>query len=321
MSKRPLSFAQNAQLRLALIAILLGALATLLVQAYVSRKVSTATGGAKVQVVSAAKLIPAGKPITEDDLVTKVVPLEYVSSKVIRGGELKSLIGIETKRTLATGEFVQWTDIKVDVRYSLSDYLKFNERAITLSVNNNNSFNNMLEPGDRIDVMTISTGGGLRGTPELKVLMQNVFIMAVDNNLQRALPVDPSKQSDGSKNISTITVKVSPEQAAKLAWASSQGSLHFMLRNRSNIFVEPMSPVGSVSNKTKDDDCDDCPDKGKKDLGLPTAVDGYPAIYEEGKFSRNGYFPSSEAGKAYLRTMDPKEFEKRVFDRLIDSQQ
>jgi len=135
--------------------------------------------------------------------------------------------------------------------------------------------------------------------------------------------VDPSKSDDSTSTISTITVKVSPEQAAKLTWASSQGTLHFMLRNRSDIFVEHIASVGSSSSSgmKKDDDCDDCPEGKKKDLGLPTSVKGYPAIYEEGKFSRNGYYPSSEAGKAYLKSMDQQEFEKRVFNRLVDSQQ
>lgn len=84
-------------------------------------------------------------------------------------------------------------------------------------------------PGDRVDVLltTISlgrddgTGGGATTT-----LLQNVPVMAVDQRLDA-----PEENKIDPKELRSVTLLVSPDQAAKLDLGMSRGTLHLTLRN------------------------------------------------------------------------------------------
>ncbi len=85
-----------------------------------------------------------------------------------------------------------------------------------------------IQPGNRVDILFTSrtnandeTGGGSTTT-----LLQNVQLLAVDQLL------DPSdKNSVDPNKMKSVTVLVSPDQAAKLDLAMNEGLLHLSLRN------------------------------------------------------------------------------------------
>ena len=83
-------------------------------------------------------------------------------------------------------------------------------------------------PGNKVDILlTMSrsrgdgTGGGSTTT-----LLQNVEILAVDQQLNA-----PAENKVDANRLRSVTVLVTPSQAAKLSLAQTKGTLHLSLRN------------------------------------------------------------------------------------------
>ncbi|MCA9248294.1 MAG: Flp pilus assembly protein CpaB [Planctomycetales bacterium] len=84
-------------------------------------------------------------------------------------------------------------------------------------------------PGNRVDILLTTemrgkddvTGGGATTT-----LLQNIEILAVDQHLDK-----PDSNKVDPKTLKSVTVLVSPDQAAKLDLGMNKGTLHLSLRN------------------------------------------------------------------------------------------
>ena len=70
------------------------------------------------------------------------------------------------------------------------------------------------------------TGGGSTTT-----LLQNVEILAVDQKVD-----GPADNKVDSTNLRSVTLLVTPDQAAKLSLGQSKGTLHLTLRNPETIW-------------------------------------------------------------------------------------
>src|SRR5271165_4115693 len=85
-------------------------------------------------------------------------------------------------------------------------------------------------PGNRVDVLlslgeisgTNETGGGMTTT-----LLQNVEILAVDQKMDA-----PSDNKVDTKDLRSVTLLVTPQQANRLDLGQNKGMLHLALRNR-----------------------------------------------------------------------------------------
>ena len=85
-------------------------------------------------------------------------------------------------------------------------------------------------PGNRVDVLlslgeisgTNATGGGSTDT-----LLQNVEILAVDQKMDA-----PSDNKVDTKDLRSVTLLVTPQQANRLDLGQNKGMLHLALRNR-----------------------------------------------------------------------------------------
>src|SRR3954466_14426223 len=84
-----------------------------------------------------------------------------------------------------------------------------------------------LQPGTMVDVLTVieQPERTASGNPISKIVLQNVKVLASGQNLDK--PKD-QREPDTAK---VGTLQVTPEQAEKLALASSEGKLRLMLRN------------------------------------------------------------------------------------------
>jgi pilus assembly protein CpaB len=78
-------------------------------------------------------------------------------------------------------------------------------------------------PGNKVDVLlTMDSKGGSMTT----TLLQNLEILAVDQSIDA-----PPENKVDSKQLRSVTLLVTPDQAAKLGLAQNKGSLHLSLRN------------------------------------------------------------------------------------------
>jgi pilus assembly protein CpaB len=84
-------------------------------------------------------------------------------------------------------------------------------------------------PGSRVDVLlTVKTHGAAddaTGGASTTTLQQNLEILAVDQRLE------PSNSKVDNKELRSVTLLVTPDQAAKLDLGQNAGTLHLCLRN------------------------------------------------------------------------------------------
>jgi pilus assembly protein CpaB len=85
-------------------------------------------------------------------------------------------------------------------------------------------------PGNKVDVLLTMNSSGSPGDPtggaSTTTLLQNVEILAVDQRLEA-----PSENKVDPRNLQSVTLLVTPDQAAKLELGQNKGTLHLTLRN------------------------------------------------------------------------------------------
>jgi pilus assembly protein CpaB len=97
-------------------------------------------------------------------------------------------------------------------------------RAIAVSVNDVSAVAGWIKPGTRVDMMVTLDGVRTEVEPVTQVVLQNVTVLGNDRSVSQA--------ADGTATaIAIVTLLVSPEDAERVGNASTQGTLHFILRN------------------------------------------------------------------------------------------
>ncbi len=123
-------------------------------------------------------------------------------------------------------------------------------RAVTIQTPNvSTGVAGFILPGNKVDVMLSMTGQGSddkTGGGSTITLLQNVEILAVDQRIEA--PTD-NKMND--KELRSVTLMVTPADAAKIDLGQNRGTLHLGLRNpgdTSTDFVEPVTLAGLLQN-------------------------------------------------------------------------
>jgi len=96
-------------------------------------------------------------------------------------------------------------------------------RAISVKVNDVVSVAGFVTAGTRVDVLLTGTPNG-GSEPQTTTVLQNVAVLAAGSKLER-------NQNGEPVNTPVITLLVSPDDAQRLALASSEGKIQLALRN------------------------------------------------------------------------------------------
>jgi pilus assembly protein CpaB len=102
-------------------------------------------------------------------------------------------------------------------------------RVVPVRVDQQGSGNNLILPGDRVDVMVYLTRDPGREIAETgtRTILQDIKVFAVNEVLDLEKEKDPAR----SINARTISLLVTPEQAAKLILAAQMGSIQLVMRS------------------------------------------------------------------------------------------
>ncbi len=193
-----------------------------------------------VEVLAAARNMPAGTLLTANDLT--YVPLEaqdVLSSHIRRAPadtdqEPPSAIGAVTRIPFLVG--VPLTDtglIRPGQDGFLAAVLLPDRRAITITVNQETSHAGMIAPGDRVDViftMQVSSDDPSQLNSFSRTVLEDLRVVAVGRRIQNVnytTPEDDPPPQDGG---TTVTLEVRPPEADQLVLASTRGSLALALR-------------------------------------------------------------------------------------------
>jgi pilus assembly protein CpaB len=205
-------------------AVVFGLLAAVSVSRYLSD--AQASSRNMNNVVVAKVDIPLGTKIAAEQLQTVQFPPDAMPEGTFDKAE--KLVGRVAVVGVAAREPI--TDFKLAPEGSqggISAVIPAGYRAMTVKVDDVIGVAGFLTPGTMVDVLTVidPPGNNISSNPISKIVLQNVKVLASGQNLDK--PKD-EREADAVK---AVTLQVTPDQAEKLALASTEGKLRLMLRN------------------------------------------------------------------------------------------
>jgi pilus assembly protein CpaB len=220
------------------LALVFGGSAAVGVRQYIVR--NSAPQVETLSVVVAASGMPRGMQVSPA-LIKKVA---YPKQLVPEGAILKveDAEGRSTFTALAKDEPLLDSKLSPKGYRGLASLIPAGMRAFTIStVNIAAGVAGFILPGNKVDVLlTVAntgsndqTGGGSTTT-----LLQNVEILAVDQKVEA-----PAENKVDTKELRSVTLLVTPDQAAKLDLGQNKGTLHLTLRNPEDTFAASVRPV------------------------------------------------------------------------------
>jgi pilus assembly protein CpaB len=204
------------------VAVLIAAVASYALYSYLKgqeKKVSEAV--ATERVVVAATEIPLGTTINITQVKTTPWPKTDLPQGSFSG--TGQVIGRTTTRTILSSDAV--TEAKLMPKEGPVGIMTYKipegHRAMTVGVDQVAGVAGFINPGDIVDVVLTVTPPGSNQSLS-KIVLQNVPVLAIGQIVE---------QKEGKPvNVPTVTVDVTPEDAERLAIASTQGRLQLVLR-------------------------------------------------------------------------------------------
>ncbi len=247
-----------AKKKLLIAAFIVGAFAALLVYLYhqqQEKKVETFMAD-QVEVIKAARDIPAGTPLTEDKVTSEKVPRRFLPPNPIQKSEFDIYAGTPVASHIEEGAMILTSDFAVsEVSSNLSSKIPPGERAMSIPVDNISGISGLLRPGDRVDILGTfpvgskdqviqEAGGGQSVGYVTMTLLQNVTLLAVGQEISG---VNVGRQQGSGRargGYSTVTASVTIDEAELLTIAQTRGELMLLLRHNEDV------EIGSVKRKT-----------------------------------------------------------------------
>lgn len=189
-----------------------------------------------VQVVVATRDLQTGSKVDSTTMSVRKIPAEYVNSDVITPDTFNSVDGAILTKPLAHGKMLTSDYIDLNLPKDFSGTVQLGHRAVTIQVGEINSVAGLIRPGNRIDLYT-QLPGGITGGPEkgemVLPVLEDVLVLATDQRSARpnADEFEHLSTLDKRQTYDTLTLEVTPRDAALIAVAEAQGSLLAVLRN------------------------------------------------------------------------------------------
>jgi pilus assembly protein CpaB len=194
----------------------------------VSRYLSSANVYAKSlnSVVVAKVDIPIGAKIIPEQLMVVQFPRESIPDGTFDKPD--KLVGRVAVQNIMAREPI--TDTRLAAEGSaagLSAVIPEGYRAMTVKVDDVVGISGFIQPGTLVDVVVVidpSDKTNEQG-PVSKIVLQNIKVLANGQN------IDKPKDDREANSVKAVTLQVTPDQAEKLALASTEGKLQLVMRN------------------------------------------------------------------------------------------
>ncbi|HVJ92878.1 MAG TPA: Flp pilus assembly protein CpaB [Labilithrix sp.] len=189
---------------------------------YLHRVEQDASGGRKVKILVALDTIPRGKPIVEEMLGARDIPIVYVDERVVRYSDKDKILNLVATNTIPVQQSLAWSDVTApkDDQRALSTLVQPGNRAAPLRVQMTEALP-LIHPGDFVDVLCVCGD-----SKDATVLLQRVLVLATGTNT--SLMRSPK---DEMSRATMITVSVSLQESQLLALAMEKGVLTVVVRN------------------------------------------------------------------------------------------
>lgn len=233
---------------LLVISALLAALGIGLLALYLHRFETEVSGGERVQLLAVIQPVPRGSVLTDEMLGVREVPVSYVESRAVKAAELAKVKGIRTAIDLDPQDSLLWTDLAIAVENrDLSSLVQSGNRAFTVEASRNSSGNDLIRPGDYVDVLATFSGSGATARAT-RVLLQRVLVLAVGTETERQAFQAKNEKSAPALRSASLTLSLRLEEAQLVAAAREEGELSVVLRGVSDPTVLEGVPDVTPSN-------------------------------------------------------------------------
>lgn len=187
-------------------------------------------------VVVVKKSVGRGLPIPAEHVELRKIPTEFVGPTMVK--TLDAVVGKIATSTMFEGEFVLNEKVaKAGSRGGgIATLIPAGLRAYSIQASNSaNRVSGLLQAGDHVDVLLTRGSQSNSGDTAAKSesLIQNVEVLAIDKNVEQATNKSSSMSSSSKPEAktSTVTLLVTPKQAAVLGLGQKEGILSLALRN------------------------------------------------------------------------------------------
>lgn len=234
------------------------------------------SGGAEVEqveVLVAKQDIPAGDPIKAEMVAVQKVPKELVKEDTLT--KIEEVEGKRPNGKLLAGEIIRGGNLGEQQAAPIPPGFRVNTIRATADRGGN-----LLKPGDRVDVQVYVRANAVPQVtePTLQTFLEDVRVYAVDSKVAK------EEEDQGSASTRTVSLLVTPEQAAKLTYASNIGQIQLVMRGMGDKVEDvDTSPISwdKLVNKTDSPNDQKNADKPKtvaaaepsNDAGFVEAVD------------------------------------------------
>ena len=228
-----------------IVSVVLGLTGMSLLYAYVQRFEIEKSGGAPVAILVVSEAVKRDAVLVDSALSVREVPAAYVDSRAVRASEKKRIVGVTAANALQPGQTLTWTDVAAGggERRSLSSLVQPGFRAFNLKTRPDATSFDLVEPGDRVDLICTVTGVGGQRTASL--LLQNVLVLAVGSNTGDEAPGPRATRSTDLRREQVLTLSLKVENAQLLALSLDKGSVSVAVRNPEDIrLLEAAADVG-----------------------------------------------------------------------------
>ncbi len=224
-------------------ALVLGLLATWLAVTYLRNREQAmqvelserAKGGQTVTVIVPTSDLPKGTVLNESMVAGREIAADLVYAQTVRADQFDQIAGKPLLAPVLRGRPLMREQVIDDKPMDFSSLLTVGMRAITVDIDELNSIAQMLRPGDFIDLNLISTDVGApagQSGQQIFPFLQRVKVIATGTRVRGMSAAAPqTPQSGVPDSFNTVTVEVTPEEAAVIALAQTSGRIRTTLRS------------------------------------------------------------------------------------------
>ena len=205
-------------------ALIFGLLAAVSVTRYLSSAQAYTKNLNRVAVAKVA--IPLGTKIIPEQIMVVQFPAESTPDGAY--DSVEKLAGRVAITNIAPREPITEARLAPEgTAGGLSAVIPEGYRAMTVKVDDVVGISGFIMPGTLVDVVVVIDPADRAGMqdPISKIVLQNIKVLANGQNIDK-----PADQREAN-SVKAVTLLVTPEQAEKLALASSEGKLQLVMRN------------------------------------------------------------------------------------------
>lgn len=192
-----------------------------------------------VKILVTAQPLQAGTLLKDADFREREVPADAVVDGVLIANDdtRAEVRGALLRRYLESAEIVHRADVlRPRDRGFLAAVLAPGTRAVSIGVDAKTGASGLISPGDLVDVILTQefapgeTPAGRRVVAE--TVLSTARVIAVDQQIAQGAPTGPVVPTVGATRVaSTVSLQVTPEQAARVVVAERLGRLTLVLRS------------------------------------------------------------------------------------------